>query len=269
MESHIRTLMNQPKNGATVNTYINHAISKAIAESNGDENVVREFGWFKEELGDFDFALTRPYFDLHEKNEPNSGGLFSITINPTTCKGCMECVNVCDDGALKIVPQTEDSVGSMRKQWDLWLDLPNTPKKYNRIDSLEEKIGPLETILLNKDAYLSFASGDGACLGCSEKSVVHLFVATVESLMQPRIEKHLIYLDELIGKLEKIVQQKLITSLDISDTDALARIIHESQTSDLKVADLAQKLDREKETSPVDQEWLMDITRTLAKLKKS
>ncbi|MBK8053387.1 MAG: 2-oxoacid:acceptor oxidoreductase family protein [Saprospiraceae bacterium] len=267
MESHIRTLMNQPKNGATVNTYINHAISKMISESNGDENVVREFGWFKDELGDFDFALTRPYFDLHEKNEPNSGGLFSITINPTTCKGCMECVNVCDDDALKIVPQTEASVASMRGQWDLWLDLPNTPKKYNRIDSLEEKIGPLETILLNKDAYLNFASGDGACLGCSEKSVVHLFTATVESLMQPRIEKHLTYLDDLIAKLEKIVQQKLISTLDVSDTDTLTRIVQESYTSDLKVSDLAHKLDREKETSPVDQDWLMDITRTLAKLK--
>ncbi|MBK8348255.1 MAG: 2-oxoacid:acceptor oxidoreductase family protein [Saprospiraceae bacterium] len=267
MESHIRTLMNQPKNGATVNTYINHAISKMISESNGDENVVREFGWFKDEMGDFDFALTRPYFDLHEKNEPNSGGLFSITINPTTCKGCMECVNVCDDGALKIVPQTEESVASMRSQWDLWLDLPNTPKKYNRIDSLEEKIGPLETILLNKDAYLSFASGDGACLGCSEKSVVHLFTATVESLMQPRIEKHLAYLDDLIAKLEKLVQQKLINTLDVSDTDTLTRIVQESYTSDLKVSDLAHKLDREKETSPVDQDWLMDITRTLAKLK--
>ena len=267
IESHIRTLMNQPKNGATVNTYINHAISKAIAESNGDENVVREFGWFKDELGDFDFALTRPYFDLHEKNEPNSGGLFSITINPTTCKGCMECVNVCDDGALKIVPQTEESVASMRSQWDLWIDLPNTPKKYNRIDSLEEKIGPLETILLNKDAYLSFASGDGACLGCSEKSVVHIFTATVESLMQPRIEKHLAYLDELIAKLEKLVQQKLISTLDVSDTDTLTRIVQESYTSDLKVSDLAHKLDREKETSPVDQDWLMDITRILAKLK--
>lgn len=267
MESHIRTLMNQPKNGATVNTYINHAISKLISESNGDENVIREFGWLKDELGDFDFALTRPYFDLHEKKEPNSGGLFSITINPTTCKGCMECVNVCDDGALKIVPQTEESVASMRNQWDLWLDLPNTPKKYNRIDSLEEKIGPLETILLNKDAYLNFASGDGACLGCSEKSVVHLFTATVESLMQPRIEKHLAYLDELIAKLEKLVQQKLISTLDVSDTDTLTRIVQESYTSDLKVSDLAHKLDREKETSPVDQDWLIEITKTLAKLK--
>jgi pyruvate-ferredoxin/flavodoxin oxidoreductase len=79
----------------------------------------------------FDFALTRPYFDLHEKNEPNSGGLFSITINPTTCKGCMECVNVCDDGALKVVPQTEDSVSSMRKNngiygWTFLIHQKNT-----------------------------------------------------------------------------------------------------------------------------------------------
>ena len=62
----------------------------------------------------------------------------------------------------------------------------------------EAKIGPLETILLNKDAYLNFASGDGACLGCSEKTVIHLFIATLESLMQPRIKKHVEYLDELI-----------------------------------------------------------------------
>jgi FAD synthase len=31
--------------------------------------------------------------------------------------------------------------------------------KFSRIDDLEEKIGPLETILLNKDAYLNLASG--------------------------------------------------------------------------------------------------------------
>ena len=83
---------------------------------------------------------------------------------------------VCDDDALRSIPQTEDTISNLRKNWDLWTDLPNTPEKYNRIDDLEEKIGPLETILLNKEAYLNFASGDGACLGCSEKTVVHLFV---------------------------------------------------------------------------------------------
>ena len=268
MEGHIRTLMNQPKNGETVNSYFQHAISKVIGDHGNDENVAREMGWLREELGDFNFALTRPYYDVHEKKTPNSGGLFSITINPTTCKGCMECVNVCNDDALRVVPQTESSVAGMRKQWELWLDLPNTPKQYNRVESLEEKIGPLESILLSKEAYLSFTSGDGACLGCSEKSVVHLFVATVESLMQPRIEKHIAQLEEMIQKLENLVQQKLIKNLDISDTQTMARIVSDSREGDLTIAGLASRMDHEKEAAPIDQQWLLDITNLVARLKK-
>ena len=103
----------------------------------------------------------------------------------------MECVEVCDDDALR--PDHPDRAirsQQLRKNWDFWLDLPNTPQKFIRVDDLEEGIGALETILLDKDAYLPFASGDGACLGCSEKTVMHLFVATVEALMQPRVKAH-------------------------------------------------------------------------------
>jgi hypothetical protein len=32
--------------------------------------LAKKFGWFREELGDFEFALTRPYYDLHEKISP-------------------------------------------------------------------------------------------------------------------------------------------------------------------------------------------------------
>jgi pyruvate-ferredoxin/flavodoxin oxidoreductase len=175
-------LFNEPHDGATVNNLINEAIDDFIAQEKKDSLLTMELEWFRDELGDFQFALTRPYYDLHEKKQANSGGLFSITVNPITCKGCMECVAVCDDDALRIVKQTDESVARLREEWSVWSDLPNTPKKFNRVDNLEEKIGPLETILLDKEAYQSFASGDGACLGCSEKSVVHLFMATVESL---------------------------------------------------------------------------------------
>ncbi len=84
----------------------------------------------------------------------------------------MECVAVCDDDALRSVhPDRRVGRAKLRKDWDFWLDLPNTPKKYIRIDDLEEGIGALETILLDKTNYLAFTSGDGACLGCSEKTV--------------------------------------------------------------------------------------------------
>ncbi len=269
MEGKIRNMFKDKPNGATVNDLIGYAIEETIQEANGNgAALAQEFEWFREELGDFKFALTRPYFDVFEKQQPNSGGLFSITINPTTCKGCMECVAVCNDDALRIVKQTDDSVARLRKEWDFWLDLPNTPQKYNRIDDLEEKIGPLETILLNKDAYSAFVSGDGACLGCSEKSVIHLFTATVESLMQPRIKKHVAHLDELISNLEAHIQKKLMSTVDISDSDTMAKIVSQTRQSDLTVAGLTSMFESVKGSEPIDPEWLREVTQLLAKLKK-
>ncbi len=147
------------------------------------------------------------------------------------------------------------------------MDLPNTPKKYNRIDDLEEKIGPLETILLNKDAYQNFASGDGACLGCSEKSVVHLFTATVESLMQPRVEKHLAHITDLIEKLEKHIQSKLLETVNFADAEMMSKIVGEKQHSDLTISEITSRIETEMGSQPIDQEWLQKTTQLLSKLK--
>ncbi len=268
MEPRIRTLFNEPHNGATVNNLINDVIDETIAENKKDDSFIREMEWFRDELGDFQFALTRPYYDLPEKDQPNNGGLFSITINPNTCKGCMECVEVCGDDALRPIIQTEGSIARLREEWDFWGDLPTTPDKYNRIDDLEEKIGPLETILLNKDAYLNFASGDGACLGCSEKSVIHLFVATVESLMQPRIKKHVAYLEELTSNLEKHIQLKLMNTVNVGDPERMSKIVAEMADGDLTMSGIASKLEAEKGSEPIDPEWLREVTQLLAKLKQ-
>jgi len=268
MEGKLRGLLNGAKNGATVSDHISKAIDLTIKDSKDTTELSKEFKWFREELGDFQFALTRPYYDVHEKKAPNSGGLFSITVNPMTCKGCMECVEVCDDDALRPITQTDGTIKRLRDEWDLWMDLPNTPQKFNRVDDLEEKIGPLESILLNKDAYLNFASGDGACLGCSEKTVVHLFTATVESLMQPRVEKHVAYIDELIKKLEKHIQLRLMQTIDISDSDTMEKIVNEMKDGDLTMAGITSKLETAQGGEPVDQEWLRNVTQMLAKLKK-
>lgn len=267
LEAQVRKRFNESSNGATVNSMLVDAIEEMKGEGK-NEVLARELDWFREELGDFKFALTRPYYELHEKKEPSSGGLFSITINPNTCKGCMECVKVCDDDALRPVIQTDGSVARLRKDWNLWMDLPTTPQKYSRVDDLEEKIGALETILLNKEAYLNFTSGDGACLGCSEKSVVHLFVATVESLMQPRVKKHLACIEELIGKLERHIQDKLMATVSITDTEMLSKILQEAHDTDLTIAGIASKMESAKGSQPIDQQWLEEVTSLLTQLKR-
>jgi pyruvate-ferredoxin/flavodoxin oxidoreductase len=155
LERNLRGLFNDAQETDSVAGMLEDAIEKTIQQADpADRDQLRkEFDLFREELGGFQFALSRPYYTLLEKQEAGAGGLLSITVNPYTCKGCMECVQVCDDDALRPVPQTQASVEQLREQWDFWLDLPTTPQKYIRVDNLEEGIGALETILLDKRNY--------------------------------------------------------------------------------------------------------------------
>ena len=270
MEIKLRKLFAEAEETDQVQAMIEKAIEATIADADlpdeGKKQLKEEFGEFREELGDFQFALCRPYYTLPEKKQKGNGGLLSITIDPYTCKGCMECVEVCKDDALRPITQTKDSIKSLRKNWDFWLDLPNTPKKYIRVDNLEEGIGALETILLDKDAYLPFASGDGACLGCSEKTVIHLFIATVESLLQPRVAKHLAHIEDLIAELKKHVQLKIVGEIDLGDAEEMAAVLSEDYDGDLTLAKIANRIEKTHEAEPIDREWLGQVTNLIVKL---
>jgi pyruvate-ferredoxin/flavodoxin oxidoreductase len=218
-------------------------------------------------MGEFKFAFTKPYYNQREKSQAGSGGLYAITVNPYTCKGCMLCVDVCDDDALTVETQTNDSVKRLRDEWEFWQDLPTTPKEFIRIDDLDEKIGALETMLMDKSVYQSMSCGDGACTGCGEKGLLHIFTGTITALMQGRVKKQVEKIDALVDALEKRIKDKLAETVDISDLKAVQKIVDASAEKDLKLADLAAALDEGKEGSPIDQEWLKGITSLLAKLK--
>jgi pyruvate-ferredoxin/flavodoxin oxidoreductase len=271
-ERHLRQMLRDSKETENVSWLMEDAIHKTIRESTlpdpQKEELRHEFQWFSEDLSEFQFALSRPYYTNKEQQEAGSGGLLSITVNPYTCKGCMECVAVCDDDALRPVTQTKESVEKLRRGWEFWLDLPNTPSKYIRVDDLEECIGALQTILLDKNNYLAFASGDGACLGCGEKTVMHLFVSTVEALMQPRIERHVQRLSDLIERLEKHIQLKLVHEIDVSDTAALEGLMQAGASGEVTLSAIAQHTERATGGEVIDPQWLRRVTGLVARLKE-
>ena len=138
-------------------------------------------------LADFPLAKTAPFFDLPEGKEKDTGGLLSITVNPEACKGCNICVDVCPEQALITVKQDDEVVERLRRNWSFWEHLPDTDDHFVNIRDLDEGIGVLSSLLLKKENYRSMAGGDGACMGCGEKTAVHLVTSTVEALMQPRV----------------------------------------------------------------------------------
>jgi len=250
-----------------VRALLDAAIEGVIGRAGEErDKLSAEFELLRAQLGEFGFAVTKPYYTTREKKAPGSGALFNIGINPYTCKGCALCVEVCEDDALEMVPQTSASVERLRRDWRFWLDLPTTPPEYIRIDSLDEKIGALETLLLDKRNYTAMVCGDGACLGCGEKTAIHLFTATVRALMQPRVRAFVARLDELIERLEKHIRMKLTESLDLSQPSALAEAA--ARGGDLTLASLSARLAEGKAEAMLDPQWVRSAGSLLDALRE-
>jgi pyruvate-ferredoxin/flavodoxin oxidoreductase len=171
-------------------------------------------------IADFPLAKTAPFFDLPERKEKGSGGLLAITISPEACKGCNLCVEVCPDEALITVKQDETMVEKLRRNWELWERLPETHPRYINIASLEEGIGVLPSLLLRKANYRSMIGGDGACMGCGEKTVVHLVLSAVNALMLPRVERYVERIDDLIARLDQRARAILASDANLDTLGA-------------------------------------------------
>ena len=178
-----------------------------------------EFARLHAVLSEFPLAKATPFWDVPERREKGSGGMLSITINPEACKGCNVCVDVCPENALVTVKQDDDVVERLRRNWDFWEALPDTPDRFVNVRDLDEGIGVLSSLLLKKENYRSMAGGDGACMGCGEKTSVHLVTSTVEALMQPRVHRFVEKLDGLVAKLDRSARDALAAEADVDAAD--------------------------------------------------
>jgi pyruvate-ferredoxin/flavodoxin oxidoreductase len=206
--------------GDAVRQAADAALPKLVPDAAKRATVDDELRLVRDALAGVQFAKTSSYWDAQERKQKGSGGLLSITVNPEACKGCNLCVDVCPDGALVAVKQTDDIVESLRSGWNFWQKLPDTPDRFVNVSNIDEGIGVLPTLLLKKQSYRSMAGGDGACMGCGEKTTVHLIVSTIEALMRPRVEKLVRELDAMIEELEARTRAIVASDVDLAKVGA-------------------------------------------------
>ena len=153
------------------------------------------------------YQKTTAIFRAREKKQAGSGGLFSIFISDL-CKGCGECVHACGDrNALKMVTETEE-LNTHHLSAVKFLDrLPETPASYlgafNPDEPQDTKAAVLRYHLMRRSNYEALVSGDGACAGCGEKTVLRAVASITEATMRPLYHKKAqreLYLADLLEK---------------------------------------------------------------------
>jgi pyruvate-ferredoxin/flavodoxin oxidoreductase len=152
-------------------------------------------------------------FSSPERKAPGSGGVFSIFVSDL-CKGCAACVTACGDhNALRMVQETEE-VNAEHESGTAFLDLlPDTSQKYlglfNAANPADSKTATLRNMLMVRRNYDALVSGDGACAGCGEKSVLRSIAAVTEAYMRPVFHAKADRFVAKAGELEKTGVAKL------------------------------------------------------------
>jgi pyruvate-ferredoxin/flavodoxin oxidoreductase len=159
------------------------------------------------------FQKANAIFATPEMKNPGSGGVFSIFVSDL-CKGCAACVTACGDhNALRMVQETEQ-VNAEHETGTAFLNLlPDTSQKYlglyNDTHPEDSKTAALRNLLMVRRNYDALVSGDGACAGCGEKSVLRAITSVTEAYMRPLYHAKAARLRSKAGDLEKVGVQKL------------------------------------------------------------
>jgi pyruvate ferredoxin oxidoreductase beta subunit len=131
------------------------------------------------------FATTVKYHGQFEKKRAKdetvpAGALFGIFIDPTKCKGCGECVEVCGThDALKMIKKTPENLPTYFETFGLYKSLPASPETHiNKADQRD--------IMLRPANLQMYRGGAGSCMGCGEASVIRQMLAATQEKVGDR-----------------------------------------------------------------------------------
>lgn len=154
------------------------------------------------------YSKVNAIFSNVEKKNPSQGGVFSIFVSDL-CKGCAECVEACGDHqALKMIPDTE-ALNAQYSTANAFLNLlPDTDPKflglYDNEDPADSRPATLKNHLMVRRNYDALVSGDGACAGCGEKSILRALATITEAYMRPIYHRKA---DRLMDKAARLREQ--------------------------------------------------------------
>ena len=193
----VRTIYRQSKEPKPFAEIVMEAAATIPTES---ATLKRNFGRLAEAVAVYPVAKTRPFFDAMEKENPGTGGLFSVNIDPWKCSGCLECIDVCGPSALVSREQDAPLLDTLQARFEFLSRTPNTPGRFT--DDATKEGGDIKRLMLDRANYYATTGGHGACRGCGEVTAIRLVTSASHAIHERRRREHIHELEGLIDNLK-------------------------------------------------------------------
>ncbi|RMF59486.1 MAG: hypothetical protein D6748_06280, partial [Calditrichaeota bacterium] len=242
-------------------------IEKMQPDESQEKSFRKEFEQLTVHLNGFPIIRSETFFDKAESQEKGSGFIFSLSINPQSCKACHLCVEVCPEDALEMQIQTPLMVQQHQQVWETIQELPDISE-----EQLETILSPVTEEsevfqLLRKKIFHTIIGGDSALPGSGVKRSLRLLTSAVEVVMQKRYQQLLTRMSELIQSLEDKLQGRLKDTFRVNDFAIFAEQLEQIHGPEVTPSQLAEIIEKEHPTAGLDPKQLRQISKLVTQLK--
>lgn len=192
-------------------------------------------------IADLPIVTSELLFYAQEKKQNDSGELFSLIINPDTCKACGLCVELCEPQALSHTHSPEN----LRQQWQIWQQTADTSSATIERLIQTRSMGTGAALMLSRHNAFALSGGDHGELASGEKIAMRQILSAVEYHQQPLLHRFVTELEQLRDELKQEINSSLSEALP---TDNLAQLSEKLSDVKTRQVDLNALLDKTTQT---------------------
>ncbi len=217
-------------------------------------------------VADLPIVLSESFFYTQEKQQNDTGELFSLVINPQSCKACGLCIELCSaqtgdndeqQPALSTMEDhCENNEALYQKQWSIWQQLPDTPSATIERLLKDHSIPAGSALMMSRHNAFALSGGDQAEPASGEKIAMRQLLSTAEYHQQSLMFRFISELDRLRNELKTEINNSLAEALPTDNLSLLAEKLSDIKT---RQVDLNSLLDQNK---TVMDESAIDAMRT-------
>ncbi|MCK5662237.1 MAG: hypothetical protein KAI17_02075 [Thiotrichaceae bacterium] len=224
-------------------------------------SIEKDFHKAQNAIADLPITLSDPLFYSPEKKQNDSGELFSLVINPKSCKACNLCIERCatqandHDQAVAMRSHSMDEPlpdHQYHKQWSIWEKTPDTSSATIERLRKEAHLSAGSVLMLSRYNAFALSGGDQSELASGEKIAVRQLLSATEYHQQPLMYQFISELDRLRDALKAEINHVLSEALPTDNLNLLAEKLSDVKVRQVDLNTLLQPNERVMDTHSID-----------------